>query len=85
MQQTNGHNHPEDGVQAKVERVKHALRKRAQEEITLIPSIYNDVLVDLATNLVEDEDVTSKLPTFPSLKSSLYRARQSRLPPLPQQ
>ena len=29
LQQTNGHNHPEDGVQAKVERVKHGLRKQA--------------------------------------------------------
>ena len=44
---------------------------------------HEDVLVDLATNLVENKNVASKLPTFPSLKSSLYRARQSRLPPLP--
>ena len=71
LQQTNGHNYPEDGVQAKVERVKYGLHKQAQEEATLIPSIYNDVLVDLATILVENEDVASKLPTFPSLKSSL--------------
>ena len=27
LQQTNGHNHPEDGVQAKVERVEHGLCK----------------------------------------------------------
>ena len=60
MQQKNGHNHPEDGVQAKVDRVKHGLHKRAQQEITPIPSMYNDVLVDVTTNLV-DEDVASKL------------------------
>ena len=33
---------------------------------------HEDVLVDLATNLVENKDVASKLPTFSSLKSSLY-------------
>ena len=42
LQQTNGHNHPVDGVEAQVERVKHKLRKRAREEVTPIPSIYND-------------------------------------------
>ena len=82
LQQTNGHNHPVDGVEAEVERVKHGLRKRAREEVTPIPAIYNDALVDIATQ-VEDEAVAARLPTFPSLKSSMYRSRRSRLPPLP--
>ncbi len=55
-QQTNGHNHAVDGVEAEVERVRHGLRKRAREEVTPIPSIYNDALVDIATNPVENED-----------------------------
>ena len=38
LQQTNGHNHPVDGVEAEVERVKHGLRKRAREEVTPIPA-----------------------------------------------
>ena len=42
LQQTNGHNHPVDGVEAQVERVKHKLRKRARE-VTPIPSIYNEL------------------------------------------
>ena len=67
-----------------MERLKSGLRKRAREEITLIPSIYNDALVDLASDMAENREVASKLPTFPSLKSSLYRARQSRLPIFPQ-
>ena len=78
LQQTNGHNHPVDGVEAEVERVKHGLRKRAREEVTPIPAIYNDALVNIATQ-VEDEAVAARLPTFPSLKSSMYRSRRSRL------
>ena len=67
-----------------MERVKHKLRKRAREEVTPIPSIYNDALVDIAANSEEGESLAGRLPTFPSLKSSLYRSRRSRLPPLPQ-
>ena len=41
------------------------------EEVTLIPSIYNDALVNIATNSEENEALAGRLPTFPSLKSSL--------------
>ena len=47
-----------DGVEAEVKRVKHGLRKEAQEEVTPIPTIYNDALVDIATQ-VEDEAVAA--------------------------
>ena len=47
-------------------------------------SIYNNALVDLASDMAEKREVASRLPTFPSLKSSLYQACQSRLPILPQ-
>ena len=83
-QQTNGYNHAIDGVEAQVERVKHNLRKQAREEVTPIQSIYNDALVDIATNSEENEALAGSLPTFLSLKSSLYQSRRSRLPPLPQ-
>ena len=39
------------------------MKKRALEEVTQIPSIYNDTLVDIATNY-EDFDVAQKMPTF---------------------
>ena len=80
LQQTNGHNHPVDGGEAQVERVKHKLRKRARE-VTPISSIYSDALVDIATNPEETESLAGRLP---SLKSSLYHSRRSRLFPLPQ-
>ena len=53
--QQTGHNHAIDSVEAQVERVKHNLRKRAREEVTPIPSIYSDALVDIATNSEENE------------------------------
>ena len=40
--------------------------------------------MDIATNTEESEALAGSLPTFPSLKSSLYQSRRSRLPPLPQ-
>ena len=75
-------NSGEGGVEAKIEKVKDKLRKRARDEITPIPTIYNDVLVDIAT--ARDESVAARLQTYPSIKSALYRARSSRLPSLPQ-
>ena len=68
-----------EGVEAEVERVKHELRKRAREEVTPIPAIYNDALVDIATQV----EVAARLPTFPSLKSSMYRSQRSRQPTFP--
>ena len=41
-------------------------------------------MVDLTSDMAENREIASKLSTFPSLKSSLYRARQSRLHILPQ-
>ena len=64
LQQTNGHNHPVDGVEAQVERVKHNVQKRAREEVTPIPSIYNDALVDIAADTEDTESLAGRLPTF---------------------
>ena len=42
-----------------------------------------DALQHVATD--DDSDgIAAQLPTFPSLKSSLYRSRQKKFPPLPQ-
>ena len=63
-----------------MERIKHNLRKQAQEEVTPISSIYNDPLVFIATNSEENEVLAVSLPTFASLKSSLFWSRKSRQP-----
>lgn len=82
LQQTNGHNHPVDPVELRVEEIKSKLRKRAREEVVPIPAIYNDALVELSTQQ-DCASVAANLPTFTSVKSSMYRSRRSRLPTLP--
>ena len=56
------------GIEADVERVKHGLRKPAQD---LIPRIYNDALVDTAITQVKNETVAIRLPMFQLLDTVL--------------
>ena len=44
-----------------VDKLKSNMRKRAREEVTPIPSIYNETLVEIATTC---EDVAPKMPTY---------------------
>ena len=80
IKQTGDHSHPVDRCDGIVEKLKSSMRKRALEEVTPISSIYNDTLVDIATNY-EDVDVAQKMPTFAVVKSSFYQSRQKRLHP----
>ena len=68
IKQTGDHSHPVDRCDGIVEKLKSSMRKRALEEVTPIFSIYNDTLVDIATNY-EDVDVAQKMPTFAVVKS----------------
>ena len=63
IEQTGDHSHLVDRCDGIVEKLKSSMKKRALEEVTQIPSIYNDTLVDIATNY-EDVDVAQKMPTF---------------------
>ena len=49
LQQTNDHNHVVDETDSHVEQIRSNVRKRAREEVLLIPSIYNDALIELST------------------------------------
>ena len=75
IKQTGDHSHLVDRCHGIVEILKSGMRKRALEEVTLISSIYNDTLVNIATNY-EDVNVAQKMPTFAVVKSSLYRSCQ---------
>ena len=50
--------------------------------MTPIPRIYHDTIQVVATDPLLE--VAAELPTLPLMKSSLYRSRRGRLPPLPQ-
>ena len=77
QQQTNGHNHPVNPTELRVEQIKSHLRKRARQEVTPVPAIYSEALVNLSTQ-PDCSEVASSMPTFPSFKSSMYRSRRSR-------
>ena len=58
----------------RVEEIKSKLRKRAREEVTPVPTLYNEALVELSTQ-PDCSDVAPTLPTYSSFKSSMYRSR----------
>jgi len=74
LQQTNGHNHAVDETDSRVEQIRSNLRKRAREEVIPIPSIYNYALIELSMQH-DHPMVAPKLPSFTSLKSSLYQSQ----------
>ena len=45
--------------------------------------MYQNEILQLSTR-PDIEEIAAKLPTLPSIKSSLYRQRRKRLPPMPQ-
>ena len=77
------HNHPPDVTANQVVQTIGKMRKRAHEESTTIPLIYNEALQDLS-QCANKESVAANMPTLSFLKSNLYRERRKRLPPMPQ-
>ena len=85
LQQTNGHTHAVNPATTQVEEIKSAttrveeikskLRKRAREEVTPVPTLYNEALVELSTQ-PDCSDVAPTLPTYSSFKSSMYRSEK---------
>lgn len=77
------HNHPPDDAELEAEKVVNAIKQKAQETARPIPTIYTEEIQVIASRS-DREEIAAKLPTLESIKSSLYRHRRSRLPPLPQ-
>ena len=71
-----GHDHPPSN-ETTVKFVS-TMRKRARSETTPMQQIFNDELMKEA-----DQDIPD-IPTFPSIKSSMYRQRRTMMPVLPQ-
>ena len=66
-----------------LEKVKEKMKKKAQEETTPIPKIYHEVLQEVAQS-ESHEAIALILPTYGSMKLSLYRKRHEKFSPLPQ-
>lgn len=75
------HTHPPKPTERAVEVVKEKM-KRAKEETTPVPQIYHQALQEVA-QMENRDSVAAILPTYSSVRSSLYRKRRQRLPPLP--
>ncbi|XP_046546596.1 uncharacterized protein LOC124256665 [Haliotis rubra] len=54
------------------------MRKRAREEITTVPTLYQEAVAQ------EDPDVVPHLSSYASFSSALYRHRRHTIPALPQ-
>lgn len=79
------HNHESDNVQLKVDVVLQSMKKRCIDELTPVPTIYEEELVKLRTDDWNDDtqELVENIPTFPSCKSAMYNKRKKTLPVLP--
>ncbi|CAG2196462.1 unnamed protein product [Mytilus edulis] len=79
------HNHPPNPAKLEVTKVLQHIKKRCRAETTPVPAIYKQEIAKLRTPEWNDDTqrMVEQLPTFPSLKSSLYRQREDLIPHLP--
>ena len=75
----NNHNHEANEVEVGVAKVLCAMKERAKAETTSIPRIYQEGMQSVS----QDADIAATLPTYCSIRTSLYSKRRERLPPLP--
>ena len=75
------HNHSVDAAELHVEaqKITATLKRKARESIQPIPTLYLNEVHQVAGRPDMDE-VAAKLPTFQSMRASLYRPRRKRLP-----
>ena len=80
MSVNNLHDHEPDCVEVAVKKVVQEMKTRARSEATSIPKIYAQTI----RTACEHEEVTATLPTFNSIRTSLYQSRRQRYPPMPE-
>ena len=83
ISQKDMHNHPPDDAEIQAEKIVNSIRAKARDTIRPIPAVYHEEIQAIATR-PDKEEIAAKLPTLAHLKSSLYRNRRSRLPPMPE-
>ena len=77
------HSHPPSLASNHVEKYIRQTQDKCTTTTDTIPNLYNDILTDIpGTNYHE---TAIHMPTYPSIKLSLYRARQKKIPRLPRQ
>ena len=79
------HNHPSNQANIYAKQIINTMRNRAKSEAEPLPKLYDEDICKLRTQDWNDDtkNTDEQLPTFPSVKSSLYRARRKVTPKLP--
>ncbi|CAC5374706.1 unnamed protein product [Mytilus coruscus] len=79
------HNHHSDRMQLRVDDVLERMKSRCKDELTAIPTIYEEELVKLRDREWNDDthQLVEHIPTFYSCKHQLYNERHKTLPALP--
>ena len=76
------HNHPPDEASNEVDKIVDSIKGKVRTTAQPIPAVYTEEIQAIATHADRDT-IAAKLPTFSSLKTSLYRQRRALIPPLP--
>lgn len=79
------HNHQPDPTKLKVESILQTMKDRSRDELTPIPTIYEEELVKLRNREWNDDtqQLVQQIPTFQSCKDQFYNQRHKTLPALP--
>lgn len=76
---TRPHNHQPNPDKVLVRKVRTAVRRRAAEETTPLPAIYQQETAQLANNSA----AAAMMPSYNDVATSMHRDRLSQYPPLP--
>jgi len=79
------HNNPSNRVKIDAKQIINTIRNRPKSETEPLPKLYDEEICKLRTQDWNDDtkNTVEQLPTFPSVKSSLYRGRRKVTPKLP--
>ena len=70
--------HAVNPATTRVKEINSKLSKRAREEMTPAPTLYNEALVEISTQPDCSDRCSSNFISYSSFKSSIYRSRRKR-------
>ncbi|CAC5392834.1 unnamed protein product [Mytilus coruscus] len=79
------HNHQANSNKIEVSKILQTMKQRAKTEVTPMPKLYEEELVKLRHPDWTDDtkQIVEQLPTYYSVKTSLYHQRSLNIPELP--
>jgi len=79
------HNHPHAPSEINAEKFMAHIKERERTSLDPLPTLYDNENIQFRSMEWDDDtqQIVEKIPTFVSCKSSLYRKRNTELPPQP--